>query len=76
MKIELSGHTDNKGSDRYNQNLSHSRVKAVYDYLVSQGISPKRLQYSSYGATQPIADNKTDQGRSKNRRVEFKILEL
>lgn len=76
MKIELSGHTDNKGSDRYNQNLSHSRVKAVFDYLVSQGISSKRLQYTSYGATQPIADNKTDQGRSKNRRVEFKILEL
>lgn len=76
MKIELSGHTDNKGSDRYNQNLSHSRVKAVFDYLVSQGVSAKRLQYTSYGATQPIADNKTDQGRSKNRRVEFKILEL
>lgn len=76
MKIELSGHTDSKGSDRYNQKLSYERVKAVYEYLVSQGISPKRLKYRSYGYTKPIADNKTDEGRAKNRRVEFLILEL
>ncbi|MCK9162814.1 MAG: OmpA family protein [Bacteroidales bacterium] len=76
MKIELSGHTDSKGSDNYNQKLSYSRVKAVYEHLISQGISSKRLQYRSYGSTQPIADNQTDEGRAKNRRVEFKILEL
>lgn len=76
MKIELSGHTDSKGSDNYNQKLSYTRVKAVYEHLISQGISSKRLQYRSYGASQPIADNETDEGRAKNRRVEFKILEL
>lgn len=76
MKIELSGHTDNKGSDKYNANLSLTRVKAVYDYLISKGIENKRLQYKAYGAKQPIADNKTEEGRAKNRRVEFKILDL
>ena len=76
MKIELSGHTDSKGSNNYNQKLSYSRVKAVYEHLIGQGISSKRLQYRSYGATKPIADNDTDEGRAKNRRVEFKILEL
>lgn len=76
MKIELSGHTDNKGSDKYNANLSLTRVKAIYDYLTSKDIASKRLQYKAYGAKQPIADNKTEEGRAKNRRVEFKILEL
>jgi outer membrane protein OmpA-like peptidoglycan-associated protein len=76
MQIELSGHTDNKGSDRYNNNLSQNRVKAVYDYLTSQGIDSNRLRYKWYGAKQPIDDNKTEEGRAKNRRVEFKILEL
>ncbi len=76
MKIELSGHTDNKGSDNYNAKLSHNRVKAVYDYLINHGIEKERLDYKSYGAKQPIADNKTDEGRAKNRRVEFKIISL
>ena len=76
MKIELSGHTDNKGSDNYNAKLSHSRVKAVYDYLINHGIEKTRLDYKSYGAKQPIADNKTEEGRAKNRRVEFKIISL
>ncbi|MBP1646210.1 MAG: OmpA family protein [Bacteroidetes bacterium] len=76
MKIELSGHTDNKGSDNYNAKLSHNRVKAVYDYLINHGIGKERLDYKSYGAKQPIADNKTEEGRAKNRRVEFKIISL
>ncbi|MDD2529873.1 MAG: OmpA family protein [Bacteroidales bacterium] len=76
MKIELSGHTDNKGSDNYNARLSQSRVRAVYDYLINHGIDKKRMEYKSFGAKQPIADNKTDEGRAKNRRVEFKIISL
>lgn len=76
MKIEISGHTDNKGKDKYNMELSLNRAKAVYDYLLLAGIDKKRLKYKGYGATKPIADNKTDEGRSKNRRVEFKILNL
>lgn len=76
MKIELSGHTDNKGKDKYNMNLSLNRAKAVYTYLIENGIKENRLKYKGFGATQPIADNKTDEGRAKNRRVEFKILSL
>ena len=76
MKIELSGHTDNKGKDKYNEKLSQERAKAVYDYLISRGIDKKRLEYRGYGAQHPIADNKTDEGRAKNRRVEFTITEM
>jgi outer membrane protein OmpA-like peptidoglycan-associated protein len=76
MTIELSGHTDNKGKDKYNMNLSLNRAKAVYTYLIEHGIKENRLRYKGFGATQPIADNKTDEGRAKNRRVEFKILSL
>ncbi len=74
MKIELGGHTDNHGSDTYNQKLSLERAKAVYDYLISKGISASRMSYKGYGATQPIATNETDEGRALNRRTEFKIV--
>ena len=74
MKIEISGHTDNTGSPVLNARLSTDRARAVVDYLVQKGIDRARLTYQGYGSEQPIADNKTEAGRSKNRRVEFKIL--
>jgi outer membrane protein OmpA-like peptidoglycan-associated protein/tetratricopeptide (TPR) repeat protein len=74
MRIELSSHTDNKGSPEYNIVLSNNRSKAVVDYLLSKGIDKKRLEYKGYGLTQPIATNDTDEGRQLNRRTEFKIL--
>ncbi len=74
LKIEISGHTDNKGAAQYNQTLSESRAKSVVEYLVSNGISKDRLEYKGYGLTQPIAGNDTDEGRQLNRRTEFKIL--
>jgi outer membrane protein OmpA-like peptidoglycan-associated protein/tetratricopeptide (TPR) repeat protein len=74
LKIEISGHTDNKGAADYNQRLSESRAKAVVDYLVSKGISADRLQFKGYGLTQPMAGNDTDEGRQLNRRTEFKVL--
>ena len=74
LRIEIGGHTDNQGSASYNMKLSESRAKAVADYLIAKGIDPKRLQYRGYGKTKPIADNSTDEGRAKNRRVEMKIL--
>ena len=76
MRIELSGHTDYMGKDKYNQRLSESRAKAVFDYLLLMGIESKRIKYKGFGAKKPIADNKTDEGRAKNRRVEFKIISL
>ncbi|MCX7744160.1 MAG: OmpA family protein [Flavobacteriales bacterium] len=73
MKIEIGGHTDNVGNKTYNQKLSENRAKAVYDYLIFQGIAAARLSYKGYGDTMPIADNATEQGRALNRRTEFKV---
>ena len=76
MRIEISGHTDNTGSEPLNNRLSESRAKAVVDYLVHKGVDQTRLEFKGYGPSQPVADNSTSAGRSQNRRVEFKILEF
>lgn len=75
VKIELSGHTDNVGSDASNNKLSQDRVNSVKTYLVSKGISESRMQAKGYGKTKPVATNDTEEGRQQNRRVEFSILE-
>jgi OmpA-OmpF porin, OOP family len=74
VEIEISGHTDNKGTDEYNENLSQGRSQAVVDYLVSQGIGDSRLGAHGYGESKPIDTNDTDDGRANNRRVEFTVL--
>jgi len=75
MKIEISGHTDNKGSDEYNLVLSKDRAEAVVKWLVSKGIPRSRLEYEGYGETRPLATNDDEvEGRELNRRTEFKIL--
>ncbi|MGE0771127.1 MAG: OmpA family protein [Cyclobacteriaceae bacterium] len=74
VEIEISGHTDNKGSDTYNESLSQGRSQAVVDYLISQGIESYRLSAHGYGESKPIDTNDTDEGRANNRRVEFTIL--
>ena len=76
MEIELSGHTDGKGTDAYNDKLSTNRAKAVVDWLVAHGVSAKRLSSKGYGAKKPIATNDTDEGRQMNRRVEMKIKKV
>lgn len=75
VKIEISGHTDNVGSKDYNLQLSENRAKAVYTYLLGQGINRERLQYKGYGYSQPVAKNITDKGRALNRRTEIKVIE-
>jgi outer membrane protein OmpA-like peptidoglycan-associated protein len=74
LVVEVSGHTDNIGSDEINLKLSEERAKAVYDFLISKGVPPNRLQYKGYGKNRPIADNLTEEGRQKNRRTEFEII--
>ena len=74
LRIEIGGHTDDKGSVEYNRRLSESRAKAVADYLISKGVDSKRLTYRGYGKSKPIEDNSTDEGRARNRRVEIKVL--
>lgn len=68
------GHTDSVGSDAYNQKLSVKRSEAVKAYLVSKGIEKSRVYTEGKGEKQPVADNKTKEGRSKNRRVEIEVV--
>lgn len=74
VEIEISGHTDSKGSDDYNLNLSQGRSQSVVDYIVSQGIESFRLTAHGYGETKPIDSNDSDAGRANNRRVEFTVV--
>lgn len=71
ITVEIQGHTDSKGSDKYNLCLSAARAKAVRGYLIAHGIDPSRLTSVGYGESCPIATNKTKEGRATNRRVEF-----
>lgn len=78
--IELAAHTDSKGTDEYNQNLSQARAKSVVDYLISKGIDKGRLLPKGYGETLPVAENENEDGtdnpdgRQQNRRTEFKVI--
>ena len=74
MKVEISGHTDNSGSDSHNNKLSLNRAKAVYNHLITKGIKTDRLTYKGYGSKQPVDSNETDKGRQNNRRTEFKVI--
>jgi outer membrane protein OmpA-like peptidoglycan-associated protein/tetratricopeptide (TPR) repeat protein len=75
VKIQLEGHTDNVGSAADNQKLSEARAWATVNYLVEKGIKGNRLMAKGFGATRPVADNKTEEGRAQNRRTELRVLE-
>lgn len=74
MRLEISGHTDNTGGLAFNSTLSEKRAKQVYDYLVQEGITPDRLVYKGYGVSAHIASNRTEEGRTRNRRVEIRMI--
>jgi outer membrane protein OmpA-like peptidoglycan-associated protein/tetratricopeptide (TPR) repeat protein len=74
VKIQISGHTDNVGKPAENLALSNNRAKTVVSYLINKRIASQRLSYKGFGETQPVADNKTDEGRAKNRRTEMKVV--
>lgn len=73
LNISLSGHTDNNGTEAYNMRLSENRVKAVKKFLMANGVDGNRIKTSHFGESKPISDNKTEEGRSKNRRVEMEV---
>lgn len=73
LRVEIQGYTDNIGSESYNQKLSQQRAEAVKAYLQSKGVSENRLLARGFGESNPVADNKTAEGRAMNRRIEFKI---
>jgi outer membrane protein OmpA-like peptidoglycan-associated protein len=72
-QVEVAGHTDSTGSAEMNRKLSQDRAEAVRAYLVSKGVAADRLVAKGYGPDEPIADNNTDDGKEKNRRVEFRV---
>jgi OOP family OmpA-OmpF porin len=69
--LEIAGHTDNSGDSASNMTLSQQRAEAVRSYLVEQGVPPGMLVAKGYGDTRPVASNDTDEGRFRNRRIEF-----
>ncbi|MFT3772694.1 MAG: OmpA family protein [Minicystis sp.] len=75
VKIEVQGHTDDSGSEDYNQKLSEQRAREVRKWLISAGIPAEKLVAKGYGSLKPIADNRIKSGRQKNRRVQFVIIE-
>ena len=75
IKVEVQGHTDSVGNDAFNLKLSQSRAESVRTYLIKRGVSSDRMVPKGYGENVPIADNRTEAGRSQNRRVEFVITE-
>ena len=74
-KVQVEGHTDDKGRAKSNQRLSQKRADAVVKYLTDKGVEPARLIATGLGEDKPIADNGTKEGRAQNRRVEFNIIE-
>lgn len=74
IEAEISGHTDSKGSEAYNQQLSVRRAQSVRQYLIDQGTDPVRLTTVGAGESSPVADNETEAGRELNRRVELKVV--
>lgn len=74
-KILIEGHASSEGDAAHNMKLSDERAKSVMMYLVEHGVSKERLSAKGFGSTQPIADNGTEEGREKNRRVDFTIVE-
>lgn len=73
MKLQINGHTDNVGSEEYNQKLSEDRAQSVYDYFIKKGIPASNMSTKGYGLRYPIDTNETEEGRAKNRRVEVDI---
>jgi OOP family OmpA-OmpF porin len=75
VRVEVIGHTDNSGSRAGNVSLSQARAEAVRTYVASRGINPELIAVSGEGPDRPVADNRTAQGRARNRRIEFKVAQ-
>ena len=71
MTVEIHGHTDSEGGSDHNQQLSENRAKSVFNYLAQQGVNSKRMSIQGFGLSKPVDSNETDEGRKRNRRVEF-----
>jgi outer membrane protein OmpA-like peptidoglycan-associated protein len=74
IRVEISGHTDDVGSDPINQQLSEKRAQSVANYIGANGISKERIKAIVYGKTKPAVPNNSETNRQQNRRIEFRIL--
>lgn len=74
LSVELAGHTDSVGAEEYNRQLSQKRAESVRNYLIDLGVSPDQLTATGYGESDPVRSNETEEGRERNRRVEFNVL--
>ena len=74
-QVRIEGHTDNQGGAEFNMDLSQRRAESVREALIERGVAPERLTARGYGLTRPVADNRTEEGRAENRRVEMHIVE-
>jgi outer membrane protein OmpA-like peptidoglycan-associated protein len=75
MMVLVEGHTDSKGTDEYNRELSIKRAKSIKTWLVTQGVASDRLETIGFGETRPVDTNETSDGRANNRRIEFRCTE-
>jgi len=75
LRVEVAGHTDNKGSRDYNLKLSQKRAESVRDYLISKGVAGDRMAAKGYGPDQPVASNDTEEGRAQNRRIQLNKID-
>ena len=76
LEVEIGGHTDDVGSNSFNQELSVNRAHSVMDHLIANQIDPLRIRIKGYGASRPLVANDSEENRARNRRIEFKILWL
>ena len=74
-KVRVEGHTDDRGNDQFNLELSERRAASVKRFLIEHGVEPERLESQGFGETRPVESNKSSKGRAKNRRVDFVILD-
>lgn len=75
IKIRINGHTDSLGNKKSNLKLSKRRAKFIAQTIMEYGVSKERIQWKGFGEEQPIIDNQNEEGRAKNRRVEFEVIE-
>jgi len=75
VRVEIEGHTDDQGSDAYNETLSNDRAKAVADFLIKKKVEKERVSWKGYGESKPLKPNTSEENRAVNRRVEFRVIE-
>jgi outer membrane protein OmpA-like peptidoglycan-associated protein len=74
LQVEIGGHSDNVGSEKYNQQLSEKRAQEVFNHLILSGIPKTQLAFKGYGSSKPVANNNSEESRALNRRISFIIL--